>query len=150
MTDNMKSQFFPDCFHRVTIKALVVKDGKILLIKESPEMSGKWEIPGGGLDFGEEIQEGLKREVEEEMGVKVKFIEERPMYVWTWRYENWRDMDWYYSLVVGYKVELESLDFKATESCEEIGWFSKEELEGIELSWQANGLKKVFNPEDFK
>jgi 8-oxo-dGTP diphosphatase len=134
----------------VTVKALVVKDGKILLIKESPEMSGKWEIPGGGLDFGEEIQEGLKREVEEEMGVKVKTIEERPMYVWTWRYENKRNMDWYYSLVVGYKVELESFDFKSTESCEEIGWFSKEELEGIELCWQTNGLKNVFNPEDFK
>jgi NADH pyrophosphatase NudC (nudix superfamily) len=72
------------------------------------------------------------------------------MYVWTWRYENKRNMDWYYSLVVGYKVEFESLDFRTTEECEEIGWFSKEELENIELCWQTNGLKKVFNPNDFK
>jgi hypothetical protein len=52
--------------------------------------------------------------------------------------------------VVGYKVEFESLDFRTTEECEEIGWFSKEELENIELCWQTNGLKKVFNPNDFK
>lgn len=145
-----QSKYFPDSFFRVTVKALVVKDGKILLIKESPELSGKWELPGGGLDFGEDIHEGLRREVEEEMGVKVKSIEERPQYVWTWKYENKRNMDWYYSLVVAYKVEFESLDFKITEECEEIGWFSKEELENIELCWQTNGLKKVFNPEDFK
>lgn len=150
MSSHPKSQYFPESFHRVTVKALVVKDDKILLIKESPELSGEWELPGGGLDFGEEIHEGLKREVEEEMGVKVKSIEDRPMYVWTWRFENKRGMDWYYSLVVGYKVEFESLDFKTTEECEEIGWFSKEELENINLCWQTNGLKKVFNPIDFK
>lgn len=63
MSSHPKSDFFPDSFHRVTVKALVVKDGKILLIKESQELSGKWELPGGGLDFGEEIHEGLKREI---------------------------------------------------------------------------------------
>jgi 8-oxo-dGTP pyrophosphatase MutT (NUDIX family) len=149
MTKSLKSENFPDCFYRVTVKALVVKDSKILLLRESPELSGKWEMPGGGLDFGEELHEGLKREVEEEMGVKVKSIENRPMYSWTWRYEDKRNMEWYYSLVVAYKVELESFDFKPTEECEEIGWFLKEELEALELCWQTNGLKKVFNPEDF-
>lgn len=120
------SKFFPDSFHRVTVKALVVKDGKILLVKEAPEISGKWELPGGGLDFGEEIHEGLKREIEEEMQIRVKGIEKRPMYVWTWKYENKRGMDWYYSLVVAYRVELENFDFKPTEECEEIGWFTPE------------------------
>ena len=145
-----QSKYFPACFHRVTIKGLVVKDGKILLLKESPKLSGKWELPGGGLDFGEDIYEGLKREIEEEMGVKVKSIEKRPLYVWPWRFENKRNMDWYYSLVVVYKMELESFDFKITEECEDIGFFSKEELEGIELCWQTNGLKDFFNPKDFE
>ena len=133
------------CFHRVTIKGLVVQDGKILLLKESSKLSGKWELPGGGLDFGEDIYEGLKREIEEEMGVNVKSIEKRPMYVWTWRFEKKRNMDWYYSLVVAYKIELENLDFKITEECEEIAFFSKEDLENIELCWQTNGLKDIFN-----
>ena len=50
-----QSKDFPACFHRVTIKGLVVKDEKILLLKESPKLSEKWELPGGGLDFGEDI-----------------------------------------------------------------------------------------------
>lgn len=145
-----ESKNFPACFHRVTIKGLVVKDGKILLLKESSQLSGKWELPGGGLDFNEDIHTGLTREIEEEMGVKVKSIEKRPMYVWTWRFENERNMDWYYSLVVAYKIELESFDFKITDECEDIQFFSKEELEDIELCWQTNGLKTIFNPKDFE
>jgi 8-oxo-dGTP diphosphatase len=145
----MKSDHFPDCFYRVTIKALVVRDGKILLLKESPNLSGKWELPGGGLDFGEDIFEGLKREVQEEMGVSVKSVNERPMYVWPWHFVNGRGMDWYYSLVVCYVVELSSYDFKITDECQEIGWFSVAELNSIELCKQTNGLKQYFNPDDF-
>lgn len=149
MDNNIKSKNFPDSFYRVTVKAIVFKNEKIFLIKESSKLSGKWELPGGGLDFGEDIHNGLKREIEEEMGLKVKNIEERPIYAWTWRHENRRNLDWFYSLVLVYRAELESLEFKPTEECEEIGWFSKEDLETIELDAQINGLKKVFNPKDF-
>jgi len=145
-----QSKDFPACFHRVAIKGLVVKDGKILFLKESANTSGKWELPGGGLDFGENIYECLKREVEEEMGVKVKSIENRPTYVWPWKHENKRKMDWYYSFVVAYKMELESLDFKVTEECDDIRFFSKDEFENLELCWQTNGLKECFNPKDFE
>lgn len=144
------SKDFPPSFYRVSVKGLVVKDGKILLLKESQVLSGQWELPGGGLDFGEDIEQGLIREVEEETGIKVKSISKHPIYTWTWRFENERGMDWFYSLVLGYQVELENYDFKTTDECEEIGFFSKEELENIELCWQTNGLKKYFNPKDFK
>ncbi len=120
-----------------------------MLLKESPQISGKWELPGGGLDFGEDIYEGLKREIQEETGIKVKSISDRPMYAWTWRYENKRKMDWFYSLVLAYVVELENFDFNITEECEEIGFFSKDELSSIELNGQTNELRKYFNPEDF-
>ncbi len=144
-----ESNNFPACFHRVTIKGLVVKDSKILLVKESSKLSGKWELPGGGLDFGEDIHQALRREVEEEMGLKIKSIEKRPMYVWPWRYENKRGIDWYYSLVVAYRIELENLDFKTTDECEEVRFFSKEELSGIDLCHQAKGLLDIFDPKDF-
>lgn len=146
----LQSSNFPACFHRVTIKGLVVKDGKILLCKESSKLSGKWELPGGGLDFGEDIYKGLEREIEEEMGVRVGSIEKRPMYAWPWLFEHKRDMDWYYSFVVAYRMELESFDFKVTEECEKAEFFSKEELDTIELCQQTNGLKDIFNPKDFE
>lgn len=81
MAQAYHSTHFPDSFYRVTVKGLFVKDGKILLLKESKKLSGQWELPGGGLNFGEDIHQGLKREIEEETGMKVKSISEKPVYV---------------------------------------------------------------------
>ncbi len=143
------SNHFPNCFYRVNVKGLFVRGGKVMLLKEAPEKSGMWELPGGGVEFGEKMHDALRREIEEETGLKVKSISRNSVYVWPWKHENARNMEWYYSLVVAFRIELESLDFKATESCEEIGFFSKEELGTIELCGQTNGLLDVFSPGDF-
>lgn len=144
------SKNFPDSFHRVTVKALCVRDGKVLLIHEPESLSGKWEMPGGGLDFGEDIRDGLVREVQEEMALKITKVSSNPVYVWTYKYENVRNMEWYYSLVLAYQVEFENLDFKSTEECDALEFFPKEQLYNIELAGQTNGLLKLFKPEDFK
>lgn len=145
-----RSKNFPDCFHRVTIKGLYVKDGKVLLVREGKELSGEWEMPGGGLDFGEDIREGFTREIKEEMGLEIVKMSKSPMYAWTHRYEEERDMDWYYSLVVAYRIEFKNLDFTPTQECESIGFFSREELKNIPLVGQTNELAQIFNPEDFE
>ena len=60
------------------------------------------------------------------------------MYVWTHRYpNNRRNIGWYYSCVIAYHIELESLDFKASEECEAIDFFSKEQLQIINLNGQT-------------
>ncbi len=49
------------------MKALIKNDeGQILLVKEN---SDKWDLPGGGLDHDEEPEDGIKRELLEEIGV---------------------------------------------------------------------------------
>src|SRR3989338_10539764 len=149
MTSIPTSKDFPDCFYRVSIKGLFVKDGKILLLKESKKLSGQWELPGGGLDFGEDIYQALRREIGEETGLLIKHISEKPIYIWTQRSEHKRNMKWFYSLVLAYRIELENFEFKATDECEELGFFSKEELHSIELNGHTNGLKNVFDPADF-
>ena len=50
----------------ISNKALVMKDGKILLLKNK---GGEYELPGGHLKKGEIILQGLKREVKEEIGL---------------------------------------------------------------------------------
>lgn len=146
----MKSSHFPDCFYRVSIKGLFVQNDKILLVKEPLELSGQWELPGGGLDFGEEPRAGLQREIEEEMGLEVVSVSKQPIYSWTSRFENRRGMEWYYSVVIAYRIELQSLNFTPTEECEEIKFFAKEDLQTLDLFHQALNLRTVFNSEDFK
>ena len=51
---------------------LVVKDGKILLIKKSGgPYDGKLDLPGGTIEFCEKPSEALKRELMEEVGIEV-------------------------------------------------------------------------------
>jgi 8-oxo-dGTP diphosphatase len=46
--------------------------GRVLLCRLSPGVpgAGLWNLPGGGLDFGEHPDAGLKRELEEETGLE--------------------------------------------------------------------------------
>ena len=58
----------------------VIEDeaGRILLVKHVPERGGfwqgKWICPGGRLEFGETIEEGIKREVREETQLEIDLV----------------------------------------------------------------------------
>lgn len=56
------------------VKGVVVHNGRILIIKRAEEShvgGGTWESPGGKLEFGEELEEALIREMKEEVGLDV-------------------------------------------------------------------------------
>ena len=57
----------------VGVYALARKDDAVLLIKKARgPYIGKWDLPGGRLEFGEKPVEGLAREVLEETGLVVQ------------------------------------------------------------------------------
>jgi mutator protein MutT len=56
----------------VGVGAVVVRDGRVLLIRRGKEpMKGRWLIPGGTVEYGETLEDALVREVQEETGVTV-------------------------------------------------------------------------------
>ncbi len=50
----------------------------------SEKIDGKWGLPGGKVEFGEEIDVACEREIFEETGVKVS--PGLPIYTWAWTY----------------------------------------------------------------
>jgi len=61
----------------VTKVVLHDKDGKVLFLKRSKyikKFGGEWDLPGGHTHEGESLTDGLKREVFEETGLKIKNI----------------------------------------------------------------------------
>ena len=55
---------------KVDVRGAVVRDGKILLIRETAD--GKWSMPGGWADIGDAPAEMVAREVREESGYEVR------------------------------------------------------------------------------
>ncbi len=55
------------------IGAIILRGEEILLIKRGNEPDkGKWSVPGGSVEFGETLTEGVKREVREETGLEIQ------------------------------------------------------------------------------
>lgn len=61
-----------DYLFRVSLKALICDDdGRILVVKEHGRPF--WDLPGGGMDFGETTEQALARELREEVGYSGAF-----------------------------------------------------------------------------
>lgn len=59
----------------VGVGGVVVRDGRAPLIRRGSEpLKGQWSIPGGTLELGETLEEGVARELREEVGLDVRVI----------------------------------------------------------------------------
>lgn len=58
---------------RLAVRALIVQDGKLLLVNAYPgQQSDLWCPPGGGVKRGASLPDNLRREVHEELGVAIE------------------------------------------------------------------------------
>ena len=56
--------------------AIIIKDNKVLMVKGSRGYSkGEWDLPGGFINFGEDPEQSLVREVNEETGLDISVKE---------------------------------------------------------------------------
>lgn len=95
----------PDAFYRISIKVLIKNDEDRLLVVQDTT-NDTWEIPGGGLDHGETIEQTARREVQEELGVELSKVEADPIAITVGQHPNN-----YLTLMLYYWGELANYNF---------------------------------------
>lgn len=85
----------------VAVAVILDGDGRVLCTRRLPHqhLAGMWEFPGGKLEPGESLADGLRREIREELGIAVGTI--APLLRIEHRYpektvllDTWRVLDW--------------------------------------------------------
>jgi ADP-ribose pyrophosphatase YjhB (NUDIX family) len=55
----------------IRVAGLLIHEGSILMVEQGRGDERYWLLPGGGVQFGETLSEGLRREFQEELGMRV-------------------------------------------------------------------------------
>lgn len=77
----MKLKNIPAAY-RVTVKGLVRDNTRrLLFVRERGDI---WDLPGGGLEHGEGLEESLRREFREEVQVEIEILPTAPIIIPTW------------------------------------------------------------------
>jgi ADP-ribose pyrophosphatase YjhB (NUDIX family) len=103
-------------------------DGRIVLLKRGIEpQKGKWVMPGGYVDRGEEVRAAAIRETEEECGLKTHIRELLGVYSYPGRL----------AVVIVYVADVVSGNLRAGDESEEVRLVHPDEIPWIELAFQS-------------
>jgi 8-oxo-dGTP diphosphatase len=94
------------------VAALIVQDGKLLVCQRTRHqtMPLKWEFPGGKIEEGEQPRDALRRELDEELGIKATIGDELARI--QHEYPNGGMVELRFFVVREYRGELENRIFK--------------------------------------
>ena len=113
-----------DALYRVSFKCLIKNsDGKVLVVKERGRTS--WDLPGGGIEHNETIEESIARELYEEVSFKGEF-NYRVIKIHNPGKLATRDV-WQMSIVL--LLDVNNYDFSVGREADEVKFINPEELE---------------------
>ena len=117
----------------VGVGAVIVCDDKLLLEKRKNEPGkGKWSIPGGLVELGENVEQTVMREVEEETGLEVEKPEHIDVVDNIIRDESGRVK--YHFVIIDYFMRLKGGTLKAASDAEELKWVPLSDVEKYDLT----------------
>jgi len=117
----------------VGVGGVVISDGRALLIRRgSPPMVGQWSIPGGMLEVGETLTEGVRREIAEETGLEVRVLDLIEVFERVERDAKGRPK--YHYVILDYLCEVAGGHLRVGSDVTEVAWAAPDELTKYSLT----------------
>jgi 8-oxo-dGTP diphosphatase len=135
----------------VGIGGVVIEKARALLIRRGSEpLLGQWSIPGGTLELGESLQQGVSRELLEETGLQVRVLEMIEVFdriyqdpSETIRSDGKRPK--FHFVIVDYLCERISGEPRAASDVTDVAYAAEDDLERFQLTPTATRiLRKAF------
>lgn len=127
----------PSPFYRVAVKALIRDEAGCLLV--GINQAGNAELPGGGWEHDESLEDCIRREIKEEIGVEVESISAVLQVARGHSDRGWRTMR------VLVDVEVASKDFVPGDSMVSVRFVSKNEFMALTFSNADAGISYLAN-----
>jgi 8-oxo-dGTP diphosphatase len=122
---------------RLTAAVLVMHEGKFLLAERNKEnYNGYWIIPGGGVEFGETIQNAALREIKQETNLDVDIIK------LIGHKEVINVPGNYHSVVFYYLAKPKHLNIEANDDVSKANFFSIDEIKKMKIAESVEWVLK--------
>lgn len=119
----------------VGVGGVVIRGESVLLIRRGREpLKGEWSIPGGMLELGESLTEGVQREVLEETGLEVHPLELLTVFD---RIQKDGERVQYHYVIVDYLCRATGGRLKAGSDVLDARWVSRKEIPGYKITPKA-------------
>ncbi len=110
--------------YHISIKAIFVKDKKVLVSKKNKNGMEIYDFPGGRIDDGETIEDGLERELKEELNIK-SFTLGPLLNAFEWFHYGKKKIG---LMVLCYIVDADISNIRLSKEHVKFDWVSKENL----------------------
>jgi len=116
----------------VGVGAVIVEGGRALLVRRATEpLKGEWSAPGGMLELGERLRDGVRREALEETGLEVELGE--VLDVFDSIFPDAQGRTQYHYVLIDYLCRVVSGEAKAGSDVSEVRWVSEKDLAALNL-----------------
>src|SRR5580692_8340548 len=137
----------------VGVGGVVIDNGRALLIRRAgPPLEGQWSIPGGMLELGETLTQGVARELAEETGLEVNVLELIEVFERIFPAPPNEDgtpgdvsRPQYHFVILDYLCEIRGGTLSAGSDAQDFAWAREPELPKFDLTVAVTRvLKKAF------